>query len=61
MYGSTAARNASGSDGTALMEQDGSLVIEQAEVHGACVQVDATVVLVNAAIESHEVPPVGGW
>jgi hypothetical protein len=29
-------------------------VIEQAEVHGACVQVDATVVLVNAAIESHE-------
>jgi hypothetical protein len=43
--------------GQRLVEQGGAAVIGQAEVHGSRVQVNATVVTVIAAIESHEVPP----
>jgi hypothetical protein len=48
-------------EASVLAAMHGWIPVPQAEVHAACVQVDATVVPVDAAIESQEVPPVGGW
>jgi hypothetical protein len=38
-----------------LVERNRAIVVEKAEIHGSCVQIDAASVLVIAAMESHEV------
>jgi hypothetical protein len=35
------------------MEHDGAILIQDAEVHGAGMQVDATVILMRLSVESH--------
>jgi hypothetical protein len=39
------------------MKENRTLVVEDAEVHGFCVQVDSTIILVLFRVEFHSVPP----
>lgn len=41
----------------AFVQKNGPFVIDETEVHGPCVEIDAAVVAVLSAIEAHEVPP----
>ena len=61
--GSTASRKASGSAGRFRWSLTSALVIEDADVHGSGVQIDAAVVLMGVGEESHWVPSFlgDGW
>ena len=50
-----ALRNGSGPAGMLPVHQDLAILVQDAEVHGAGMQVDATVKLVLFGVESHEV------
>jgi hypothetical protein len=39
------------------MKEDRTLVVEDAEVHGFCVQIDSTIIIVLFRVEFHGVPP----
>lgn len=55
--GSTAFRNASGVERTFFVKEDRALPVEDAELHGLGVQIDAAVVSVGLRVESHGSSP----
>jgi hypothetical protein len=56
-YGATAARNASGVRGQVLVDEHLAVAVEDADVLGLGVQIDAAVVAVLARVESHWFSP----